>query len=115
MTALPVNRYSVVSLYILLALVLLFGSEILVWTNPTGRPIWEWLLLIPGYLALSAILLDFGIRYRVRDVFGVLMLTGIYSLASALVLNPASTLNDLPRTLFTRVMGSHALIALEEY
>src|SRR5689334_22084263 len=98
---------------VLLALVLMFGSEILVWTNPPGRPIWEWLLLIPGYLALSAVLLDFIVRYRVRDLFGALLLTGIYSLASALVLNPTSTLNDLPRTLFTRVMGAHGLIAAE--
>ena len=113
MTALPVNRYGALSVYILLAMTLMFGSEILVWTNPAGRPVWEWLLLVPGYVALSAILLDFSVRYRVRDIFGVLILTGIYGLASAIFLNPASTLNDLPRTLFTRVMGSHALIAAE--
>ncbi len=107
------NRYSVVGLYILLALILMFGSEILVWTNPAGRPFWEWLLLIPGYVAISAILLDFTVRYRIRDVFGALLLTGIFSLTSALILNPASTLNDLPRTLFTRVMGAHGLIAAE--
>lgn len=98
---------------LLLALLLMFGSEILVWTNPVGRPIWEWLLLIPGYLALSAVLLDFIVRYRIRDIFGALLLTGIYSLSAALILNPSSTLNDLPRTLVTRVMGGHALIAAE--
>src|SRR5258708_776960 len=95
---------------ILLALLLMFGSEILVWTNPAGRPILEWLLLIPGYVALSAVLLDFTVRYRIRDLFGVLLLAGIYSLSSALILNPASTLTDLPRTLVTRVMGAHGLI-----
>jgi hypothetical protein len=98
---------------LLLALLLMFGSEILVWTNPVGRPIWEWLLLIPGYLVLSAVLLDFIVRYRIRDIFGALLLTGIYSLSAALILNPSSTLNDLPRTLVTRVMGGHALIAAE--
>jgi hypothetical protein len=94
-------------------LLLAFGSEILVWTNPPGRPLLEWLLLIPGYLALSAVLLDFMVRYRVRDLFGALLLTGIYALAASLILNPASTLNDLPRTLVTRIMGAHALIAAE--
>jgi hypothetical protein len=113
MTPLLIKRYPVIDVSILLALVLMFGSEILVWTNPPGRPIWEWLLLIPGYVALSAVLLDFIVRYRVRDLFGALLLTGIYSLASALILNPASTLNDLPRTLVTRVMGAHGLIAAE--
>lgn len=113
MIGLPPNRYAVVGAYMLLALLLMFGSEILVWTNPVGRPVLEWLLLIPGYVALSAILLDFTVRYRVRDLFGVLLLTGIYSLASAVVLNPASTLNDLPRTLVTRVMGAHGLITAE--
>ncbi|MEP6985810.1 MAG: hypothetical protein ABI970_09440 [Chloroflexota bacterium] len=113
MIPLRLGRYTVVSVYILLALLLMFGSEILVWTNPVGRPILEWLLLIPGYVALSAILLDFTVRYRVRDLFGALLLTGIYTLASAIVLNPASTLNDLPRTLVTRVMGAHGLIAAE--
>ncbi len=98
---------------LLLASLLLFGSEVLAWTNPPARPLVEWLLLLPAYLALSALLLDFIARYRVRDLFGVLLLTGIYSLTAALTINPLSMLNDLPRTLFTRVMGAHALIAAE--
>jgi hypothetical protein len=113
MAAQPIHRYKGTAAVILLAILLMFGSEILVWTNPPGRLFWEWLLLIPGYLALSVVLLDFTIRYRIRDLFGALILTGIFGLASALILNPASTLNDLPRTLFTRVMGAHALIAAE--
>ncbi len=110
-----VNRTTALCLCILLALLLMFGSEILVWTNPLGRPLLEWLLLIPGYLAISAVLLDFIVRYRVRDLFGALLLTGIYALAGALILNPASTLSDMPRTLVTRIMGAHALIAAEMF
>lgn len=113
MTTLSAKRAATLGMCILLALLLAFGSEILVWTNPSGRPFLEWLLLIPGYLVLSAILLDFIVRYRVRDLFGALLLTGIYALAGALILNPASTLNDMPRTLVTRIMGAHALIAAE--
>lgn len=100
---------------LLLAVLLFSGSEVLAWTNPPGRGLVEWLLLLPGYLALSAVLLDFIARYRVRDLFGALILTGIYSLCAALVLNPASMLNDLPRTLMTRVMGAHALLAAEMF
>lgn len=97
----------------LLAALLIFGSEVLVWTNPTQRPLTEWLFLVPGYLGLSLILIDLIFRYRINDLFGILLLAGIYSLTAALVLNPAATLNDLPRTLFTRVMGAHALLAAE--
>ncbi len=101
------------SLRLLLAAALAFGSEILIWTNPPGRTLADVLLLIPGYLILGAMLLDFIVRYRTRDLFGVLVLAGFYSLAAALALNPASTLNELPRTLVTRVMGAHALLAAE--
>lgn len=104
---------SVWALPILLALLLMFGSEILVWTNPVGRSLVDWVLLLPGYGVLGVVLVDLTVRYRVRDLFGALILTGIYALAAALVINPASTLNDFPRTLVTRVMGAHALIAAE--
>lgn len=100
---------------LLFGLLLLFGSEILVWTNPPGRALTDWLLIIPAYLALSAVLLDFTVRYRVRDLFGLLVFTGLYGLIAALVINPASTLIDMPRTLFTRIMGAHALLGTEMF
>lgn len=106
-------RREAFGLVVLLAMLLLFGSEVLAWTNPPQRPLMEWLLLLPGYLAISTILLDLIVRYRVRDLFGGLLLAGIYSLVAALAINPSSMLNDMPRTLFTRVMGAHSLIAAE--
>lgn len=107
------NLQAVFSVYLLLAITLMFGSEVLVWTDPPGRSVVEWLLLIPGYLVLSAVVLDFTMRYRPRDLFGALVLAGIYSLAASLIINPASTLNEPPRTLVTRVMGAHALLGAE--
>jgi hypothetical protein len=98
---------------LLLAALLAFGSEVLLWTNPTGRPVLEWLFLIPGYIALSAILLDFIPRYRANDIFGLLVLAGIYGLGASLLLNPQSMLADMPRTLVTRVMGAHAQLAAQ--
>src|SRR5262245_44167139 len=100
---------------LMLVALLMFGSEILVWVNPPGRTLVDWLLLIPGYVALAAILLDFTVRYRVRDLFGALVLTGIYSLLAALVLNPQYAFLDLPRTFITRVMGAHALLGAEMF
>jgi hypothetical protein len=107
------NRRSIWSIRVLLAALLLFGSEVLLWTNPVQRPVGEWLLLIPGYVALSTLLLDLIVRYRVRDLWGLMTLAGIYGLCAGMLLNPQTTLIDLPRTLVTRAMGAHTLVGLE--
>jgi hypothetical protein len=101
------------SVRLLLAALLAFGSEILLWTNPPGRTLLDVILLIPGYLALSAILLDFIARYRINDIYGLMTLGGVYSLCASVLLNPAATLTEIPRTLITRVMGAHAFLGLE--
>ncbi len=98
---------------LLLAAMLLFGSEVLAWLHPQMRLPGEWLLRAVGKLVLAAVLHDFVARYRVFDLFGVLTLAGSYGLLSARVLNPAYAYAELPRTLFTRVMGTHALLAAE--
>jgi len=96
----------------LLAVMLAFGSEIILWTNPAGRTPLEWLMLAAGYLALSTVLLDLVVRYRIRDLFSLMALAGIYGLVAGLVLNPQTALVDVPRTLITRVMGAHTLMGL---
>jgi hypothetical protein len=98
---------------LLLASCLLFGSEVLLWTNPPGRVVTEWLLLVPGYIALATLLLDLLVRYRVRDLIGVMLLAGMVGLLASLLLNPQTALIDLSYTLVTRVMGGHTLLALE--
>jgi hypothetical protein len=106
-------RYPAFITRLLLAALLLFGAEVLVWNNPTGKSAVDWALALPGYLVLSIVLLDFIVRYRVRDLFGVLVLAGIYSLSAALIISPQSSFVDMPRTLVTRVMGAYALLATE--
>lgn len=91
---------------------LLFGSEILLWNDPPSRTALDWSLLTLGYLALSAVLLDLGVRWRVRDVFGLMMLAGLYGLLNGALLNPQAALLDVPRTLVTRVLGAHTLAGL---
>lgn len=109
--ATPMSKRWLVRL--LFAVLLFFGSEILLWTNPTGRDIFEWLLLIGGYLILSTLLLDIMRRFNLRDLVGLTILAGIYGLLNGLVINPESTLFELPRTLVTRVTGAHSLVGLE--
>lgn len=97
---------------LLLAALLLCGSEIVLWTNPPARPLADWLILAPAYVLFSALLLDLAARFRVRDLYGLMALAGLYGLLNALLINPDSALIDMPRTLFTRALGAHALIGL---
>jgi len=107
------TQFSVLSpQHILLAALLAFCSEILLWTTPPARSLLDWLLLALGYLALSALLLEIAARFRLRDIFGLLTLAGIYGLLNGLLLNPHAALIDFPRTLITRAMGAHAFAGL---
>lgn len=98
---------------VMLAALLMFGGEVLLWSDPFGRAWWEWPLLIAGYIALAAVTLDLMARWRVRDLFGLMALAGFYALLNGMLLNPALVFVDLPRTLVSRVTGAHALIGLE--
>ncbi len=98
--------------HLLLAALLAFCSEIVLWTNPPERGLFDWLLLALGYLALSALLLEIGARFRLRDAYGLLMLAGCYGMLNGLLLNPQSALVDVPRTLISRAMGAHAFAGL---
>jgi hypothetical protein len=106
------QRSALGSRHLLLAALLLFGSEIVLWTTPTSRSPFDWVLLVVGYLVLSLILLELAAFYRARNIFDLMALAGIYGLLNALLLNPASALVDVPRTLVTRAMGAHSLIGL---
>lgn len=102
---------AVLRLRLLLAALLLFGSEVIFWADPLARPPSEWLLTLLGYLALAAVLLDLADRARIADLPGLMTLAGLYSLGAALVIWPDSAFADVPRTLVTRVMGAHSLLA----
>jgi hypothetical protein len=107
-----IQSFAAWRLRLLLAAMLLFGSEILLWIDPAGRNILDWLLLAIGYIAIASLLLDLAVRFRVRNVFGLLALSGIYGLLNGLLLNPETALADMPRTLFTRVLGAHTFVGL---
>ena len=96
----------------LLAILLLFTSELLLWTNPQGHILTDWLRLIVAYVALSALLLDLTARFRMHDIFGMRALAGGYGLLTSLLVNPQTALYDVPRTWATRVLGAHTLMGL---
>lgn len=97
----------------LLAALLLFGSEILLWSDPLGRPLLEWLLLIPAYCLTATLLLDIAARFRIRDLFDVMLLAGIYGLLASALLNPAIIQAEMPVSLIARGLGAHTLLGLE--
>jgi hypothetical protein len=99
----------------LFAVMLLFGSEMLLWLNPLGRALGDWLPLLVGYLALSALILDLAARYRIRDVYDAMTLLAIYGLLNGLLLNPDTSLVLIPDTLVNRVLGGHSLLGLEMF
>lgn len=90
---------------LLLAVCLFFGGEVLLWTDVT-RPLWGWPLVALGYVAAAALLIDFIRRFRVYELFGLLVLAGLYAVLAGGLLNPETTLIELPRTFVSRVMGA---------
>lgn len=107
------NSSGPLSFRLLFAALLLFGGEALVWPHIGGRGLLDALLALVGYGLLAALWLDLTIRYRVRDLFGLMAQAGFYALLAALLIHPQYSYADLPTSLMTRVMGAQALIALE--
>lgn len=103
-------QQSIYPLRLLLAALFLLGSKGLLWTFPTE--VGEWLVAVVGSAAIATLFLDMAARYRVRDGVGWMALVGVAALFSAALLDPQVTLADVPRTLFTRVMGATALVYL---
>ncbi|MBK9122258.1 MAG: hypothetical protein IPM16_03920 [Chloroflexi bacterium] len=95
---------------LLLAILWAIGAEVLLWSYPPDRSVIDWILTLAGYGVLAYALVDLAIRWRLRDLYGVAPLGGLAALLYALVVNPQFTLIDIPRTLVTRAMGSHALL-----
>jgi hypothetical protein len=92
---------------------LCFGGEVLVWPQLGVRGPLDWLVALLAYGLLAVLWLDLTVRYRVRDLFGLMIQAGFYALLAALLIHPQYSYVDLPTSLMTRVMGAHAFIALE--
>lgn len=94
----------------LLAACLLLGAEAALWTFSARTPA-DWPPLALGYLALAAFALDLALRWRARDLFGLLLLAGLLAAAQSAALFPQRALADLPLTLVTRTLGAYTLAA----
>lgn len=97
---------------LLLAGLLLFGSEIILWTDPLSHSIIEWIVRIVGYILLATLTLDVAQRYRIRDAYDAMILLAATALVHGLLINPVLGWAEFPSSLLTRIIGSDALVQL---
>ncbi len=96
----------------LLGALLLFGSEVVLWTTAHGLGALDWAWRALAYTLLAAVLLDLAVRYRVRDLYDSMALFALYGVLVSVFVAPAVALEELPRTLLTRTLGAHSLTGL---
>ncbi len=96
----------------LLAALFALGGEVILWPDPLTYGALDWLLHGLGYVALSAIALDGLARYRLRDLFGVLVLAGAFGLAAGLLFSVRSAQIDRAFSLVTLALGAYTLVGL---
>jgi hypothetical protein len=87
-----------------LGAVLMVFSEIIMWQNPTAHSLPEWGVRALLYLSLSALLLDFTVRFQVRNIAGLALVGGCYGLLSAALIS-RDIYTNLPWNLLVRGMG----------
>ena len=108
-----IDRFAPWILRSFLAGLLVLASEFLFWNAPQARDLPEWLLLALGYGLLASVVLDLLLRFRVRDIWGLMLVMGIYGLSNGLLLNPGTALRDIPTTLISHAMGAHWLLGMQ--
>lgn len=94
---------------------LLFGSEILIWTDPFALTIVDWLGRGLVCTLIATLLLDLAARFRIRDTYDSMALLAIGALLIGLLIAPNFAHADFPRTLLTRVLGAYGLTNMEMF
>lgn len=112
-------------LRLLLVALLLFASELLWWNIHLGLPFTvqtstadsatRTLITLAAYVTIAALLTDFAARFRIRDIFGLLLLGGVYGLSHTLLISPQTGLRDVPLTIATQALGAHTLAGLAAF
>jgi hypothetical protein len=79
-------------------------SELVMWQNPPGRAWYEWPALLILYVSLGAIILDLVVRFQVYTPAALGIVSGVYGLISASVINHTA-FENIPFGLLVRGMG----------
>ena len=72
----------------------------------------DWLLVVAGQVTLATLMLDVVVRYRMRDLYNVMVAFVGYAVLASLLVNPETTLYIFPDTLLTHVLGANATFGL---
>ena len=104
--------FGVWTVRLLLGALFLFGSEIILWTNPLEHSALDWFLRIVGYLLIATLTLDIAERYRIRDGYDAMVLLAGTAILHALLINPQISWQNFPDSLLTRIIGADALMQL---
>ncbi|MGJ3240805.1 MAG: hypothetical protein ACFE0Q_19010 [Anaerolineae bacterium] len=104
--------YPLWSVRLLLALLMAFGSEIILWASPTTYGALDWAVRLLAYPLLATLMLDLAQRYRIRDGYDAMVLIAGTSLVQGLLINPRVSWQVLPDSLLTHIIGSQALVLL---
>ncbi len=97
---------------LLLAALFLFGSEIILWTDPINHSMLDWFVRGIGYVLLATLTLDIAQRYRIRDGFDAMVVLAGSALFYNLLMNPTIGWTMIPDSVLTRIIGSDALVQL---
>jgi hypothetical protein len=98
-----------------LAALFIFGSEALLWSSPQEHTVADWLLIVAGQVTLATLMLDVIVRYRTRNLYGLMVAFAGYAVLASLLVNPQTTLYIFPDTLITRVLGANATFGLQMF
>ena len=104
--------FGVWTVRLLLGALFLFGSEIILWTNPLEHSALDWFLRIVGYLLIATLTLDIAERYRIQDGYDAMVLIAGTAILHALLINPQISWQNFPDSLLTRIIGADALMQL---
>ncbi len=103
------NRAVIWGARALLALTLAFFSEVVWWSSdPLALSAGQWGTRAVLYLALAALLLDLMARFGAGELFGWIVLGGLYGLLHGALIS-GGALAALPLSLVTRPLGLHTL------
>ncbi len=100
---------------LLWAVMLLLGNEILLWNNPQLHEPLEWGLRVVGYIISSTLMLDFAVRYRIRNIYDVMTLIAVHVMLVALLIQPDVAFDAFPSKFIQRMMGAVGFVSIEMF
>ncbi len=98
------ERLPVWGLRLIFGMILMTFSELVMWQNPVAHTLIDWPVLLVLYVALAAIMMDLVVRFQARQLTELLLISGIYGMASAAIISH-SAFDNYPFGLIIRALG----------